>query len=460
MKKSGTLLIVDDEKHTRDGLRRALENRFEIYLAADLESAQEVLSSEPIDLVLTDLRLNSSSTEGGLEVLKACQALHKPPICIVMTAYGSVDSAVEAMRRGAYDYVTKPVHIDELELLLLRALKAEKIEKENIQLKEQLNFKYGLEQIIGESAKMVDIFQLIRQVADSRATVLIEGESGTGKELVARAIHSLSPRKNKSFIPIHCAALSPTVLESELFGHEKGAFTGAHERRIGRFEQADKGTLFMDEIGEIDPSTQVKLLRVLGERKFERVGGNTSIEVDVRLIAATHRKLEEMVKNGTFREDLFYRLDVVRIHLPPLRERKEDLPLLTRAFLEQACKENQKPLLSLSPPAEQAILRYDWPGNVRELKSAIEHGVVLCRSHQIELRDLPLKIAHAADAAHFIDPTQNIQKGDSSLNLQEMEKIMILKALEKSKHNKTEAANLLGISRRTLHRKLQEYKID
>ncbi|MFH1067672.1 MAG: sigma-54 dependent transcriptional regulator [bacterium] len=441
-----TLLIVDDEKHTRDGLRRALQERFEIYLAGDLKSAETILDAETVDLVLTDLRLNQDSE--GMKLLEKCQGMTKPPVCVMMTAYGSVHTAVEAMRRGAYDYVTKPVNIDKLEMLLLRAWKSKKVEQENVQLRKELNIKFGVEQIIGASPKMLEIFEIVRQVAESRAAVLIEGESGTGKELIARAIHHLSPRKNKSFVAVHCAALSPQLLESELFGHERGSFTGAHERRIGRFEQADKGTIFLDEIGEIDASTQVKLLRVLGEKKFERVGGNQEIEVDVRLVVATNRNLEAMVKEGKFREDLFYRIHVVRIGLPPLRERREDIPLLTQAFLKEFCSENKKKPLQLSQEAEQIFLHYDWPGNVRELRTAAEHGVVLARGDEITLKDLPPTL-------NRFQP-QTTAPVFRSLNLEETEKKIIAQALAKCGDNRTEAAKLLGISRRTLHRKLHE----
>lgn len=442
------LLIVDDERHTRDGLRRALEDSFETYVAADLASALSTLEAETIDLVLTDLKLG---TDNGMELLEKCKAMRHPPICIMMTAYGSVDTAVQAMRRGAYDYVTKPLDIEKLEMLLLRAVKSRRVEVENRELREQLDKRFGLEQIIGQSGRMGEIFDLVRQVADSRATVLVEGESGTGKELIAHAIHTLSPRKNQPFIAVHCAALSKDLLESELFGHEKGAFTGATEKRIGRFEQADKGTIFLDEIGEIDASLQVKLLRILGERTFERVGGNTPIKVDVRLVAATNRNLESMVKAGTFREDLFYRIHVVRVELPPLRERKEDIPLLVKAFITQSCRENGKQDLGISPEAEQALLNYDWPGNVRELRAAIEHGVVLCRGQQITLRDLPAPVAGAQQKSGICSI--------DTFNLVDVEKNLIVRALQRCEGNRTEAAKLLGLSRRTLHRKLHEYHL-
>ncbi len=444
-----TLLIVDDEKHTRDGLRRAMEDHFEIYVAGDEASAFSLMESEKIDLVLTDLRL---AGDNGMKILEKARSLQPTPVCVMMTAYGSVENAVEAMRRGAYDYVTKPVNIDKLEMLLLRALRGRRVEDENKQLHRQLDEKFGLKKLIGRSPRMIQIFDVIKQVADSRASVLVEGESGTGKELVAQAIHSLSSRKDKAFIPVHCAAISAQLFESELFGHEKGAFTGAQERRIGRFEQADGGSIFLDEIGEIDAATQVKLLRVLGERSFERVGGNKKIEVDVRLISATNKKLEEMVKEGTFREDLYYRLNVVKIELPPLRERREDIALMAKTFLGEFGRENKKQDLRFSVTAEEALLSYDWPGNVRELRTAVEHGVVLARGQEITVGDLPPALKNTVGGV-------NVPAGNT-LNLQQMEKGSIIRALEECGGNRTDAAKLLGISRRTLHRKLHEYQLN
>jgi two-component system, NtrC family, response regulator AtoC len=444
-----TLLIVDDEKHTRDGLRRAMEDHFEIYVAGDEATAFGLMESEKIDLVLTDLRL---AGDNGMKILEKARTLQPAPVCVMMTAYGSVENAVEAMRRGAYDYVTKPVNIDKLEMLLLRALRGRKVEDENRQLRRQLDEKFGLEKLIGRSPQMIRIFDVIRQVADSRASVLVEGESGTGKELVAQAIHALSPRREKAFIPVHCAAISAQLFESELFGHEKGAFTGAQERRIGRFEQADGGSIFLDEIGEIDAATQVKLLRVLGERSFERVGGNKRIEVDVRLVCATNKKLEEMVKAGDFREDLYYRINVVKIEMPPLRERREDIALLAKVFLEEFGKENKKQGLRFSVAAEEALVRHDWPGNVRELRTAVEHGVVLARGQEITIGDLPPALRNVGRGLTM--PVGNI------LNLQQMEKASIIRALEECGGNRTDAAKLLGISRRTLHRKLHDYQLN
>src|SRR2546422_1795957 len=347
-----TVLIVDDEKHTRDGLRRLLENDYDVYVAADIAGAMDVLEREQVDVLLTDLRHGG---EDGMVLIDRVLKMPRAPICIMMTAYGSVDVAVEAMKRGAYDFVTKPLNLDKVEMLVARAVQSRKLEQENRALREQVDERYGLENIWGESAVLREVLDTIKQVAPSSANVLIEGESGTGKELAAHAIHNLSRRNKAKFVAVHCAALSPQLLESELFGHEKGAFTGAHERRIGRFEQANGGTIFLDEVAEISPSTQVKLLRVISEeRAFERVGGNQTLRADVRLIAATNKNLQTLLREGKFRDDLFFRLNVVRVTMPPLRDRKEDIPILVRGFLRHFCKTNEKPLLDLAPDAMDA----------------------------------------------------------------------------------------------------------
>ena len=442
--KKPNLLIVDDEKNTRDALRRALEDGFEVFTAPNLASVKTLLAGEPMDVVLTDLRLGQ---ESGLAVLQVCRQQNPAPICIVMTAYGSVESAVEAMRQGAYDYVTKPLDLDRVEILLRRAVRTNQVEQENVQLRAQLDQSFGLDRILGRSGLMKEVLEKIRQVADSKASVLIEGESGTGKELVARAIHGMSSRKNRPFVAVHCAALSPQLLESELFGHEKGAFTGAVERRIGRFEQAQGGTIFLDEIGEIDSATQVKLLRVLGERTMERVGGNQPIEVDVRLVAATHRNLEAMVKAGKFREDLFFRIRVVQIQVPPLRSRPEDIPLLAEYFRKEYASENGKPNLQFSPESIKKLCVYRWPGNVRELRTSVEHGVVMARGDQIELNDLPGILR--SDGA-----TREFDQSKSGVKLAVLERDAIEVALKESGQNISLAAKRLGISRRTLHRRL------
>src|SRR2546430_10562283 len=320
-----TVLIVDDEKHTRDGLRNLVENDYDVYVAADIAGAMDVLEREQIDVLLTDLRLGS---EDGMTLIDRALKMPRPPICIMMTACGSVDVAVEAMKRGAYDFVTKPLNLDKVELLIARAVQSRKLEQENRALREQVDERYGLENIWGDSPALHEVLETIKQVAPSSANVLIEGESGTGKELAAHAIHNLSRRNKGKFVVVHCAALSPQLLESELFGHEKGAFTGAHERRIGRFEQANGGTLFLDEVAEINPSTQIKLLRVISEgRAFGRGGGNQKLGPHVPRVAARNKKLQQLGADGKFRDDLYFRLNVVRIVIPPLRERKEDIPI-------------------------------------------------------------------------------------------------------------------------------------
>lgn len=446
--KKPNLLVVDDEKNTREALRRGLADKFEVYVAAEINSAKALFLAEPMDAVLTDLRLGH---ESGLGILESCRAQRPPPVCVVMTAYGSVESAVEAMRQGAYDYVTKPLDLERVEVLLRRAVRTVQVEKENVQLRAELKRSFGLEKILGSSAGMKEVLERIRQVADSKANVLIEGESGTGKELVARALHGLSSRKDAPFVAVHCAALSPQLLESELFGHEKGAFTGAVERRIGRFEQAQGGTIFLDEIGEIDASTQVKLLRVLGERAMERVGGNKLMEVDVRLVAATNRNLEALVEKGAFREDLFFRIRVVQILLPPLRDRAEDIPILAEYFRKEYALENGKPSLEFSRESLELLCDYRWPGNVRELRTAVEHGVVLAQGLKIESGDLPASVRQTGRVSTGRMPSYGAK-------LENLKLEAIQGALNRTGQNVTAAAEELGIHRRTLHRKLAESK--
>jgi two-component system, NtrC family, response regulator AtoC len=447
----GTILIVDDEKPTREGLRRSLEDEFDVYTAGNAEEALAVLDADPIDLVLTDLRLGG---EDGMALIEKVLQRPRPPICLLMTAYGSISTAVEAMKSGAYDFVTKPVNIDELGLKIARAIKGRQTEQENVQLRHQVNKRFGLENLIGESRAMHEIFDTIRQVSSSRATVLLVGESGTGKELIAHAIHNLSNRNKTRFVAFNCAAFAPQLIESELFGHERGAFTGAAEKRIGRFEQAAGGTLFLDEIGEIDSNIQVKLLRALDPGVFERVGGNQSIHAEVRLIAATNRDLAALVREGKFREDLYYRLNVVQIRVPPLRERREDIPLLANTFLKEICERDGKAFRPLSPEAMETLLRYDWPGNVRELKGAIDSGVTLATGNQITVRDLPLTVRGASGA---LVPREG--GNQDVVNIHDNEIRLITRALDESGGNRTEAAKKLGISRRTLHRRLKELQL-
>jgi two-component system response regulator AtoC len=449
-----SLLIVEDEKASREGLRAALEDRFDVYVAEDAASATQLLEEDHFDVMLTDFRLPS---EDGMKLIKRAKALSKPPVCILMTAYGSEDLAVEAMKNGADDYIAKGrLQIDELEMRIARALQQRRLESENVVLKQQLHTKFGMENIIGSTPQMNEVLELVRAVAPARTTVLISGESGTGKELIAKAIHQLSPRAKAPLVTVHCAGLSPTLLESELFGHEKGSFTGAHERRIGRIEQAEGGTLFFDEIGEIEPATQVKLLRFLGERTFERVGSNKTLSADVRLVTATNKNLAALVKEEKFREDLFFRLRVVEIHMPPLRERKNDVPLLATAFLKEFAAENGKNVTGISREAMEILMNYSWPGNVRELRAAMEHAVVLSRSDAINVRDLPQNIRLGDD--------KELGGGDafnaSDLTVKEAEKQLIVRALKETNGNRSEAAKKIGMSRRTMHRKLHVYQLE
>ncbi len=449
MKRLPVILIVDDEKNTREGLARALQHRYDVRLADSGAAALRVLESEPVDLLLSDVRMPEMD---GLTLMKRALARVPQPVCVLLTAYGTVDAAVEATKAGAYDYLEKPVNLDRLETVIQRALASRAMESENRRLREQLDRRFGLESIVGQSPEIQEVLDTIRQVAPSRATVLIEGESGTGKELVARALHQLSPRALGPFIAVHCAALAPTLLESELFGHERGAFTGAVDRHMGRFEAADGGTLFLDEIGEIDLSMQVKILRVIEERRFERVGGRETLDVDVRLVAATNRDLRRMVEERRFREDLYFRLNVVTITLPPLRARPGDIPLLVDHFLKEYAAENGRSVPVLTPDAMDALTAYSWPGNVRELRNVVERMIVLSRGERLTVRDLPSVIRERVRERGADGPG-----GGAGLSLEENERRIIRRALEATGGNRVRAARELGISRRTLHRKIAAY---
>lgn len=448
------LLIVDDEKSTRDALCTALEDDYEVYPAANGKAARAILESEPIDLLLTDLRLGG---ESGMDIIDFAQALPTPPLCIMMTAYGSDAVAAEAKQHGAYYFLTKPLHLDEVELLLSRASRARELETTNRELTTQLHPAGGLDRMLGDSPAMQSIFNDIRRVAPTTASVLITGETGTGKELVARAIHNLSERRGK-FVAVNCAALSPQLMESELFGHERGSFTGATQRRLGRFEEADGGTIFLDEIGEIDIPTQVKLLRVLSEHTIQRVGGNADIAVRVRVLAATNRDLEAMVAEGSFRLDLYQRLNVISLHLPPLRERQEDVVLMANAFLREFCQADNKDSKHFSRDALELLRSFSWPGNVRQLRTAVEHGVVMSEGDIVTPADLPAYLAPAAPAqapARNIAPATDFELETApSLNLEYIERRAILLALQRAEGNRSRAAELLGINRRTLQRKM------
>ncbi len=441
------LLIVDDERNTRNILERFLKKEYKITLAEDGYQAINILKSEKIDLILSDLRMPKVD---GIGVIKASVELDNPPPCVIATAYGDVDSAVEVMKAGATDFITKPVNFDNLELLLRNIVTS----TNEIVIKKEVaeNAKDDFNKIKTESPAMIAILDMIKKVAPTKATILISGESGTGKELVAEALHFYSNRKGR-FLPTHCASLSENLLESELFGHEKGAFTGATETRQGRFELANNGTIFLDEIGEINQSAQVKLLRVLETKSIERVGGVDNIKTNVRVIAATNKKLSAMVANESFREDLFFRLNVLNINLPSLRERKEDIPLLINHFIAEFAEESVNKIVGVSEEALDVLLKYSWPGNIRELRNCIERMVILSDSNLLSKNNIPENILNEK-------PIAEIASHDSeNLEIHKNEEELILIALKECNGNKTKAAEKLGIARRTLHRKLNKYNI-
>jgi DNA-binding NtrC family response regulator len=441
------LLVADDEKNIREGLAASLEmDGYEVETAVNGSEGWKRFQKGDIDLVITDLRMPGLS---GEELLKRIEAESPGIPVIVLTGHGTVETAVEAMRHGAWDFLTKPVNLDHLGELIKRALANRELVLKHRRLEEELEYQKQFKTMIGSSAAMRRVFDTISRAAPSKASILITGESGVGKELVADAIHELSPRKGKPLVKVHCAALSATLLESELFGHEKGSFTGAVSRMRGRFELANEGTLFLDEIGEIDQNIQIKLLRVLQERKFERVGGEETIETDVRFVAATNKDLKEEIEKGNFREDLYFRLNVVNIHVPPLRERKEDLPLFIAAFLKEFANENGKNVEGINGKARSALYAYDWPGNVRELRNCIESAVVMTRSPLITEEDLPPTIRAGSEDGWIRIPL--------GLSMEESEKIIIRDTLSANKGNKSRTADILGIGRKTLHRKLADW---
>ena len=445
------ILIVDDEKNTREGLKWSLEGaEREIRLAANADEALELFHQDHFDLVITDLKMPGMD---GLELLKRIKSEDPTVEMIVLTAHGTVETAVEAMRAGAFDYQMKPVDLEELKLVLDRALRTRRLTLENEELKSWVNKRYGFQNILGNSPLMERVFMTIRQVAPTRATVLIQGESGTGKELVAHAIHLSSPRATRSFVAVNCGALSSTLLESELFGYEKGAFTHALRTKPGRFEMADGGTIFLDEISETSPDFQVKLLRVLQTQSFERVGGVETLKVDVRVIAATNRDLAQCVAEGRFREDLFYRLDVVQINMPALRDRKEDIPLLVDAFLKEFTQANGREGVTLSPKALGLLQDYAWPGNVRQLRNVIEGLVVMNTGKEIGPRDLPDEIRREAPATGAV----TLRVGATMIDA---ERELIKATLAEQKGNRAATAKVLGIGRKTLYRKMEEYGIE
>ena len=453
MKAKNSVLVVDDDPAHRTMLRTLLTGwGYGIAEADDGSTAIEKVHEQAFDLILMDIRMIKVS---GLEALNEIKVFNPAIPVIIMTAYSSVETAVEALKSGAYDYLTKPLDFDELRLAMERAMDHRQLREENRLLRESLGNHFDRQNIIGRSPSMVKLLETVAQVAPSEATVLITGESGTGKEMIAGAIHFNSPRREGPFVKLNCAAITETLLESELFGQEKGAFTGAHKRKEGRFRQAHGGSIFLDEISEMSLGMQVKLLRVLQEREITRVGGEEVINVDVRLIAATNKDLLKEIQAGRFREDLFYRLNVVTLNMPPLRERREDVPLLAKHFLVMFAEKNRKTIKGFTPQAMDLLIRYEWPGNVRELMNAVERAVVLANSEYLDEKDLPLALKDETTEGKA-RPKQVIP-GD--LPLEEVEKVSILKTLELTGGNKSEAARRLGITRRTLHKKLKKYGV-
>jgi two-component system response regulator HydG len=447
------ILVVDDEAPHRQMLEVVLGGEgYEIHQAGDGQEAINLVEERYYDLILMDNRMTEV---GGIEALKKIKEISPGIPVIIMTAYASVSTAVDALKSGAYDYLTKPLDIDELKILIDKALRHRQLEQENKYLKERLGDRFDFSSIIGRSPAMRDLFDTIALVAPSEATALIVGESGTGKELIANSIHHNSSRKERPFIKVNCAALPETLLESELFGHEKGAFTGAIARKQGRFQLAHRGSILLDEIGEMAPSTQAKILRVLQEREFEPLGGSQTVKVDTRVIAATNKNLEEEIQQGRFREDLYYRLNVVTLEVPPLRERREDISLLADFFLKQYAQKNRRLVKGFTPRAMDLLMRHPWPGNVRELENVVERAVIMGRSDMISELELPdaVRALEAKDGEDVID----LIPGRS---LKEMEREMIIRTLEEAGGNRTRTAEILGISRRTLQLKLKEYGIN
>lgn len=446
-----TLLIIDDEKNIREGLANDFEMEgYNVKIAENGKIALDILSKGDIDLVITDLRM-PGGVSGDDIIQFVTREMPGIPV-IVLTGHGSIDEAVKAMQNGAYNFLTKPLNLEQLELTVKRALQGRELKIQNQQLQKEVASVKSVDAVIGKSVAMQKVMTLVKKVADARISVLITGESGVGKNVVANAIHSLSARKENSLITVHCAALSETLLESELFGHEKGSFTGAENLHKGKFELAHGGTIFLDEIGEINQTVQVKLLRVLQERKFERVGGEQTIEVDVRIIAATNKNLEEEVKAGRFREDLYFRLNGIQIEVPPLRERKDDIPLLLNSFLEKFNKDNGKNIKGFDSKSRTVLYKYDWPGNIRELEHCVESSVVMASSDTITVDDLPPSIN--------IDTKQEFIEIPVGMSMEEAEKIIIQQNLIANKGNKSKTADILGIGRKTLHRKLSDYGME
>jgi len=451
-----SVLIVDDEVGTRESLRMILKNDYQVFLAKNAEEALLQFKEHSPDVILLDIILPDLD---GLKVLEKIKQKEPEAIVIMITATRTVKTAVEAMKLGAYDYITKPFDTDELCLVINRALATQALEKEVKYLREEIDKSFGFENIIGNSRGMEDIFKIVRQIADSKSTVLIMGESGTGKELISRAIHYHSNRRNFPFVTINCAAIPETLIESELFGYEKGAFTNAIERKLGRFEIAQQGTLFLDEIGELSLATQAKILRFLEEKEFTRVGGSKTIKVDVRLITATNKDLTQLLKKGIFREDLYYRINVVPILIPPLRERKEDIPLLLDYFVKKFNQENNKSVKGVSKEASELIMNYEWPGNVRELENLIERVIALTSNEYIQANELPFSLINISKInglkEYILNGKVSFLKAE-----EEFERGIILDALKRTNYVQSHAAEILGISRRILKYKMDKLGIN
>ncbi len=443
-----SVLIVDDEQSVRDNLAKYLSDEYVTYTAATgLEAVEQLNGNSDIEIILSDLKMPKMD---GIELLEKVQQSRKDIVTIFMTGYSTIESAVETMRKGAYDYLTKPLDLNKLDITIKNAIENKKLKSENILLKERIREKYDAVTLIGKSEQMKEILEVVKRVAPTKATVLVQGDSGTGKELVANIIHYNSEAADGPFIKVNCSALAEGILESELFGHEKGSFTGAMFMKKGRFELADKGTLFLDEIGDLPPSIQVKLLRFLQESTFERVGGTKTMKVDVRIISATNKDLDQLVREEKFREDLYYRLKVVAIDVPPLRERSSDIPLIAKYHFERFNEIHHKMIKEITSGAMKKIMSYHWPGNIRELMNCIESSIVMTIGDRIDVENLPSFLSMSPEKT---------AEGNSRGSLDEIEKNAILDALDKAGGNKARAAKALGIGLRTLYRKLKEWDI-
>ncbi|HUX02436.1 MAG TPA: sigma-54 dependent transcriptional regulator [Phycisphaerae bacterium] len=444
----GRVLVVEDDRAQAEAMAEALRRAgHTCTVVTDGRQALERLATDAFDLVVTDLVMEGAD---GMEVLRRAKQEDAQTEVILVTGHGTIETAVQAIRQGAYDYITKPLNVGDLRNRAAKALEHRRLLRRTEQLSQQLQERFGFEGIIGHSPAMQRVIQTCRQVAPTDATILIEGESGTGKELVAKALHNNSLRKDKNFVALNCAALSEGILESELFGHEKGAFTGAVARRRGRFEHADGGTLFLDEVGDMPASTQIKLLRVLEDGEIVRVGSNEPIQVDVRLLSATNQDLDELVKRGKFREDLYFRLRVVRVTLPPLRERHEDIPLLTEHYVRQLADEHRRPISGITPEAQRVLAGYDWPGNIRELINTLETMVLLAPGETLQVEDIPPEIQPCLSA-----PTDAALT--PGMSLEDAERLLIVRTLERTGGNRQQTAKVLGIGERTLYRKIKDY---